>query len=110
MNLKLPDNFQSVRVRFTVNGYDVDVFTVPTYRSVPHPTERGKTQRVPDGHTWNALIIHPLSIADRHELVGLDTYSAACWGANEKTKELASCPRKARETVSPDHTRVPAST
>jgi hypothetical protein len=79
MRLNVPDSYIRIRVRFRLHGYEVDIYSVP-----------GK-----QGHTWNALIIHPENMLDRTEILGLDTYAAAVWAANEKSKELALCPRKA---------------
>ena len=77
----MPDNFLSIRTRFLLNGWEVDIYSEPVY---------GKRREV-TGYRWNALIVHPDSMLDRYEIVGCEDYRAACWAAHEKTKELGPC-------------------
>jgi len=88
MNIVAPDNFQSIRVRFLLNGWEVDVFSVPVYRSAIDSSDSRRRIRVVDGHTWSTLIINPRNMLDRHEIMGCESYRDACRAAHQKTEEL----------------------
>jgi len=90
VRISVPDNFLSIRVRFLLNGWEVDIYSEPVYG------KRGKVSRF----RWNALIIHPDGMQDRHEIIDCEDYRAACWAAHQKTEELGPCKKQEPETHS----------
>ena len=91
MRISVPDSFTSIRTRFPLNGWEVDVYSVPITERRQSGADAQKTVAITTGHTWNALIVHPENPLKRHEVHGLPDYRAACWAADKKTKELGPC-------------------
>jgi len=91
VRISVPDNFVSIRVRFPLNGWEVDVFTVPIIERRQSGADASKKVDLTTGHTWSILLTNPASMRDRHEVHKLPDYRAACWAADQKTKELGPC-------------------